>query len=148
MHFVNYILLSLINWEIIRGIFITFLLFFGPGIIYTAYRNNKTKKAIAARGGIRKIYSELFDAIRQMPENRIRTDHPTSVTATYLNGSKKRCKINVFVIDDCTYVTFFIMYQDKWVTISNKQYYGNLSGNQLLLRIIFDFPDCDLSICI
>lgn len=42
-------------------------------IAIAIYRANKDEKVIAARGGIREMYSELLDAIRMMPESNIRS---------------------------------------------------------------------------
>ena len=119
---------------LILGIFLALIL----------YHDKKEEKVIAARGGIKEIYSKLFEAIQRMPENKI--GHSTaSLTATYLNYSNKRCKIEVTATNDHTYVTFWIFFEDKWVKTKQHDFYGSFSGREILLKIIFNFPDCDLS---
>lgn len=105
----------------------------------------KDEKVIAARGGLREMYAELFDAINVMPDSRIESLTTTSVTFTYRNSSNKYCKIELFASRMCTRVTFSILYQDKWIKTSKENFYGNLSGKDILFKIIYNFPDCDLS---
>lgn len=108
------------------------------------YSDKQEEKVIAARGGIKVMYSELFEAIRRMPENKIAYS-TTSLTATYLNYSNKQCKIEVTATKANTYVTFWIYYEDKWVKTEKHDFYGSFSGGEILMKIIFNFPDCDLS---
>lgn len=141
----NFILLNNVSIIALFFKFIMILFLICAAFIAIAiYRANKDEKVIAARGGIREMYSELLDAIRMMPESNIRSRN-SSLSATYLNNSDKFCNIDVFVAKDYTSVSFSIYYNDEWVQTGKKQFYGNFSGREILWKIIFNFPDCDLS---
>lgn len=119
---------------------VTVILFFA----LVTYLEFKREKVIAARGGVRNIYSDVIKAIRKMPEQRVNTTTST-ITATYRNNSNKYCRIEIFTTKDLTTVKFSIKYRDKWVTTQKESFYGAMSGSELLFKIIIEFPDCDLS---
>lgn len=126
-------ILNPIGW---LGIIISGLLFYG------AYQD---KKIAAARGGIRKFYSELFDAIEKMPEGRILSEDIVSVTATYRNYSNINCKIKVMVTKESTFVIFKIQYKDRWIKLGKKRFDDYMNGYQIVRKISSFFPDSDLS---
>lgn len=133
---IDLILTYIVIPSIIIGAIVLALLF---------YMTYKDEQAILARGGMRKIYSEFFDAVRRMPESKIVSETASTTTVTYLNNSNKYCKIELLTLKEVTSVTFSILFKDKWVVTAEENFYGSLSGGELLWKIIFNFPDCDLS---
>lgn len=130
----------IVQYYIIPGIILLAIL-----IAWGMYSNYKSGRVVAARGGIKVIYKDLFDAIKQMPYHRINYLSNTHAIAIYTTDSGKTCKIDITLSAKSTYVEFSISYNGKWTTIGKKQYDGIYSGSDILLRIILTFPDCNLS---
>lgn len=122
----------------------TLLVVLGSFILFGVISNKRDARAIAARGGVRKMYSELFDAILEMPDGKIIYQNLSLVIATYRNNSNKACKIEVSATREDAAVRFYILYKDKWVMTAKRQYNGNQSGSSLLLSVALSFPDSDL----
>ena len=106
---------------------------------------NKTEEIIEARGGLRKMYSQLFNAIMEMPESEILVETSTLLIATYLNGSGQRCKIEISLTRTYTFVVFKIRHNGKWVKTKQERFSGGADGDDPIMKIIFNFPDCGLS---
>lgn len=128
-------------FQYIIGPFLLIVIFIIIGYLLLVYRN---RRAIAARGGIRTMYPELFEAISIMPDNKILSENTTSFIATYLNDSKRHCKIEVTVTKSSTFVTLWLLYKDRWVKTSKQRYSGSFDGEEILWKIILDFPESDL----
>ena len=121
-----------------------FALIFTLILICCIYSIRKDKKIIAARGGIKKIYSEFFDVVREKHGIIISKD-TSSAIVTYHNDSNDHIKIEIFLLSkDVTSVTLSILHNGKWVKILNKKFDGYLSGKELIWKIIYHYPDCDL----
>lgn len=122
--------------------FLVIIAFFGL-CLYCS--NKKDERFINARGGMREVYSRFFDEILKKQDARI-SIHDTSAIVIYRNDSAKYCKIDLFVTRQYTTVTFYILNNGgRWVTIGKEKCYGVSTGGDILMRVIFQFPDCDLS---
>lgn len=137
--------LSNANNMLLQYIVVPFLIFIIIILLFIYFTSYSSERVIKARGGIRKMYSELFDAIEKMPESKIIAETPISFTATYLNLSKQYCKIKVDVTKWCTFVSFSIRHNNRWIKTAKDKYEGNYSGGAILWNIFLSFPDCDLS---
>lgn len=121
------------------------LLFTGLIFLAVVHFESKNSKVLEAVGGKERIYSDLINAIREMPEYKILSYENFSLVATYLNSSNQHCKIDVFTTSKFTKISFSILYKGKWVRTAKKTFDECLVGDSLLLVIILNFPDCNLS---